>query len=688
MKRTAIVFVAAAAACGGSPTPAPSAPVATPPPATASSEQAPPPPPPPPATGHPKQDLIPRSVLFGNPERANVQISPDGKRLAWVAANNGVLNVFVAPMDKLDQAKPVTSDTTRPVRQYFWTYEGKIVYLQDSGGDENWHLFRADSDGKATDLTPYKGARVDVLGVSDRKPGVIAVGINDRNPQLEDVYLIDIASGKRTLVYQNDDAFAGFTLDHDLGLVFGSKLTKTGAGETYARDGKGWKLYDTVPFEDSQTTGIAGIGPNSKTAYVLDSRGRDTAALEQLDIPSKKETVLAEDARADVGSVIMHPTKDTALAVEFDYDRPTWRALDKSIQPDLDGLQKLADGGDFSLLSTTLDFKTWIVAVGTPQHPGRVFKWDHTKHAGTYLFSSRPALDDQPLVGEDAVIIKARDGLSLVSYLSKPANTSGPVPLVLLVHGGPWARDNYGYSSIVQLLANRGYAVLEVNYRGSTGFGKTFLNAGNGQWAKKMQDDLLDAVQWAVQSGVTTKDKVAIMGGSYGGYATLVGLAMTPDVFACGVDIVGPSNLMTLIASVPPYWVPVLSEFRMRMGDWDTDAGKAQLADASPLTHAAAIARPLLIGQGANDPRVNMKESEQIVAAMKKHGLPVSYIVFPDEGHGFARPENNIAFFGAAEAFLSAHLGGYYLPLTPEEITASSMQVKDGASGIPGLPAK
>ena len=686
MKRFALVAILFG--CGSS-KPGPVSPTPAPPPvAEATPAPAAPatPPAPPPAVGKPKNDLIPRSVLFGNPERTNVQISPDGKHLSWIAAKDGVLNVFVAAIDKLDEAKPITSETSRPVRQYFWSFDNKhVLYMQDTAGDENWHLIRADLDGKTDDLTPYKGARVEVMGLSEKKPATVIVGINDRNPQLSDVYALDIPSGKRTLLYQNDDGFVGFNLDHELNLVFAEKLVPTGGGEIYIREGKAWKLYDSIPFEDAQTTGIADVLPGGK-ALVTESRGRDTAALVEQDEKTKKEKVIAEDPKADVGGMMFHPTRHTLLAVSFDYDRVHWRAIDRSVQPDLDGLTKLADGGDFGVSSTSLDFKTWLVATTTPQHPGHYYLWDHVKHTGKFLFAARPELDKQPLVGQEAVVIPARDGLPLVSYLTKPAGATGPVPMVMFVHGGPWARDSYGYSSVVQLFANRGYAVLQVNFRGSTGFGKKFLNAGNLEWAKKMHDDILDGVAWAVDHGVTTKDKVAIAGGSYGGYETLVGLAMTPDEFACGVDLVGPSNLLTLIASVPPYWVPILADFKKRIGDWETPEGKQLLEQASPLTHAADIKRPLLIGQGANDPRVKQAESEQIVAAMKQHGLPVTYIVFPDEGHGFARPENNIAFFGAAEAFLSAHLGGYYLPLSAEEIKASTMDIKAGREGIPGLP--
>jgi dipeptidyl aminopeptidase/acylaminoacyl peptidase len=698
MKRLLLI---ALVACGGS-RPAPQAPPETTPGAVAGSpapgsalgaETARPRP-----AGHPSSDLIPRAVIFGNPERAGVQISPDGKRLAWLAPKDGVLNVWVAPAGKLDQAKAVTSDTTRPIRQYFWAYTNKqILYMQDAGGDENFHVFRVDiADGKTTDLTPYKGARAEVVATSPRQPATLMVSINDRDPKVFDLYKVDLLTAKRTLVMQNTDGFAGFDVDHNLAVRFAEKKLPDGATQLLVPATKAgettWTPFDTIPFEDADTTAVVAFAPSGKAVYMSDSRSRDTAALVSVDLATKKRTVIAEDARADSGNVIIHPTKHTLQAVVFNYLKESWKVLDASIQKDLDNLAKL-DGGEVHIVSRTLDDKTWVVATTSEQHPSHYYLWDRAKQKGSFLFAARPELEKQSLVKMTPVEIKARDGLLLVSYLSLPAKAdpdgdgkpNSAVPMVLFVHGGPWARDTWGYHPIHQMLANRGYAVLSVNYRGSTGFGKKFLNAGNLQWGKAMHNDLLDAVAWAAQQGVTARDSVCIMGGSYGGYATLVGLAMTPDVFRCGVDIVGPSNLLTLLSTIPPYWGPQVALFHTRMGNPETPEGKALLMAASPLTHAAKIKRPLLIGQGANDPRVNQSESEQIVAAMKAHRLPVSYIVFPDEGHGFARPENNMAFFGAAEAFLSAHLGGSYLPLTKGEIEASTMQIKDGKDGIPGL---
>ena len=693
MKR---LLVIAFVACGGSQAPAPT------PPSNTTAAPAPPVAVAPPApVGHPRNDLIPRALLFGPPERAAIQLSPDGKRVAWLAPLNGVLNIWVAHVDKLDQALPITDEQTRPIREYFWAYTGKqLIYLQDSGGDENFHVYRADigipGTVKVTDLTPYKGARSMVIGHSELQPTTLMVQINDRDPKWFDLYKVDLVSGKRTLVVQNDDNLAGYELDHNLALRFATRKTADGGTQILLPETKGgkqtWKPYDTISSEDSDNTGIVGIAPGGKAVYMTDSRNRDTAALYSVDIATKKQTLLAEDPKADAGEVLIHPTKQTIQAVSFNYLRPTWKVLDPSVKDDLDALAKV-DGGEVHIVSRTLDDRTWIAVSVSDQHPGSYYLWDRNKHKSTFLFAARPELEKQPLVKMWPVVIETRDHLAMVSYLSLPAAADAdgdgkadhPVPMVLFVHGGPWGRDSWGYRPASQLLANRGYAVLQVNYRGSVGFGKKFVNAGNLEWGKAMHTDLIDAVNWAIEQKIAPRDQIAIMGGSYGGYATLAGLTMTPDVFACGVDIVGPSNLMTLLASVPPYWAPLLTLFKKRLGDPETAEGKALLVAASPLTHAAAIKRPLLIGQGANDPRVKQAESEQIVKAMKEHNLPVTYIVFPDEGHGFARPPNNIAFFGAAEAFLSAHLGGSYAPLTQTEIKASTMQVKEGKAGVPGL---
>ncbi|HEY5938831.1 MAG TPA: S9 family peptidase [Kofleriaceae bacterium] len=647
------------------------------------------------AVGTPRTDLIPRQIIFGNPERVDAQLSPDGKYLSWTAPKDGVMNIWVAPLGKLDEAKVITAETTRPIREYTWAYTSKhLLYKQDIGGDENFHWFRADlADGKVTDLTPYKGALAELGGLSPKQPTKVVFLINDRDPKALDVHEIDLLTGKRTLIAQNDNLFSGFTLDHQMKPRFASKRLADGGIEIQKRDQDGkWATWDTIPIEDAETTGVKAFAPTGKAVYMIDSRGRDTAALVTMDLAGKKQKLLAEDPKADAAELVVHPTKHHVQAVAFDHQRIRWHVLDASIKKDLDALTRL-DLGDVMIPSRTLDDKLWLVSTSSDQKPRRYHLWDRSKQKATFLFAARPALDQQPLLKQWPIEIASRDGLSLVSYLTLPAaadpdgdgKANTPVPMVLLVHGGPWLRDYWGFDPIHQMLGNRGYAVLSVNYRGSTGFGKKFLNAGNLQWGKAMHDDLIDAVGWAVKAGISPKDRICILGTSYGGYATLVGLAMTPDVFACGVDIVGVSNLHTFIATIPPYWAPELAAVYTRVGNPATPEGKALLTAISPLTHAAKIKRPLLIGQGANDPRVKQAESEQIVAAMKKARLPVTYVVFPDEGHGFYREVNTIAFYGVTEAFLSAHLGGAYQPVTAEELAATSMQIKDGRAGIPGL---
>jgi dipeptidyl aminopeptidase/acylaminoacyl peptidase len=698
----ALVSAAATAACGGT-SKAPA--TVTPPPTTpvgagsaATTPVTPATPAPAAAVGHPSNDLIPRKVFFDNPDRVAVQISPDGKFVSWLAAKDGVLNVWVAPADKLDAARAVTADATRPVRTYQWSFDGKhLLYQQDQGGNENFHVFRVDvvAGGDAVDLTPADAARAEILGLSPKRPGTLLVGLNDRDPKFHDVYEVDIASGKRTKVYENPK-YAGFVVDHDLHVRLSIEAKPDGSN-TFAElaPTKGKQPFTlTVPNDDALTSDAEGFDKRGTKLYFNDSRGRDTSALFTIDLATGKQTLVAQDPRADVGAVMMHPTDYTLQAVEFDYQKATWTILDKKIKPDFDALAKVAPGR-FDPVSRTLDDKTWVVVFQSDVQPAAYYRWDRKSKKATFLFSARPALEKLTLAHATPEVIKARDGLELVSYLTLPAaadpdgdgKPSAPLPTVLFVHGGPWARDHWGFSPAVQMLANRGYAVLQVNYRGSTGFGKNFVNAGNLQWGKKMHDDLLDAVEWLVTSGVAPRDHIAIMGGSYGGYATLAGVSMTPDVFACGVDIVGPSNLITLVKTVPPYWAPLIATFKLRMGDWETEAGAKALTEVSPLTHAGAIKRPLLIGQGANDPRVNVAESDQIVKAMQAKAIPVSYVLFPDEGHGFARPENNLAFYAVAEAFLSAHLGGAYQPMSKDDFTGSTITIKAGKEGIPGLPA-
>lgn len=641
-------------------------------------------------------ELIPRDTLFGNPERANVQVSPDGQHLSWIAPVDGVLNVWVAPIGELDKARAVTADKARGIRQYFWSYKpGTLLFMRDTGGDEDFHLYSVDvAGGEPRDLTPFPKTRALVYGVSHKHPDAVLVGMNDRNTSWHDLYRVDLASGQRTLVERNDDDIAGYVVDADYGVRYAQRSRADGGTDLLEPDGKGgWQVIEEVPFEDYLSTGFAGMTTDGSTLYLNESRGRDTTALVAIDTASKKKTVVFEDPRADIQETLTHPQTGVVQAAASEYLREEWKAIDSSIAADLQKLDGIGPG-TASVASRSFDDRTWIVAYSAAETPVEYYRYDRGDGEGTLtrLFSARPALEGKPLVPQWPQEIPSRDGKTLVSYLTLPkeadANNDGkadqPVPMVLLVHGGPWARDGYGYSGWNQWLANRGYAVLQVNYRGSTGFGKSFVNASEGQWSKAMHDDLIDGVEWAVSNGVTTRENVAIMGGSYGGYATLVGMTFTPDVFKCGVDIVGPSNLVTLFETFPAYWASFMEQWYRRVGDPRTEAGMQALVQASPITHVDNIKKPLLIGQGANDPRVVQAESDQIVEAMKAKNIPVTYVLFPDEGHGFARPENSKAFNAVTEGFLGTCLGGRVQPIGGD-FAGSSITVPTGADDVPGL---
>ncbi len=640
-----------------------------------------------------QSELIPRRVLFENPEKAAARLSPDGKQISYLAPVDGVLNVWVGPIDKPEAAQPVTKDTKRGIRSYSWAYTSQhILYRQDVGGDEDWHVYSVEVATKQTkDLTPLEKVSAQIQEISHRFPDQILVGLNDRDPQLHDVYRIHLRSGERKLVLKNP-GFSDFITDEDMKVRLGIKFTEDGGNLVQKPDGNsGWADFFKVPMEDTLTTQPVGFDKSGQTLYLMDSRGRDTGALAAMEMATAKTRVLASSDLADVNGILSHPTENTILAASFTYLRKEWQVLDASVQADFQYLRTVADG-EMEITSQTLDNQQWSVAFLMDDGPVRYYRYDRAARKAHFLFTNSKALEEVKLARMHPVVIKARDGLKLVSYLTLPlgSNSSAdarpdkPLPLVLNVHGGPWARDDWGFDAEHQLLANRGYAVLSVNYRGSTGFGKSFVNAGNRQWAAQMHDDLLDAVQWAIDEKIADAKRIAIMGGSYGGYATLVGLTFTPEVFACGVDIVGPSNILTLLSTVPPYWRPAIQMFRDRVGDFTSDEGKKFLEERSPLGLVDRIQRPLLIGQGANDPRVKQSEADQIVKAMQKHNIPVTYVLYPDEGHGFARPENKLSFYAVTEAFLAEHLGGRYEPIG-DAFKDSSITVPTGADQVPGL---
>ncbi len=640
--------------------------------------------------------LLARSVLFSNPDRAMPTISPDGKHLAWLSSVDGVLNVWVAPIAELAKAKPVTQDKKRGIRSYRWAFTNDhILYSQDKDGDENWHLHAVDLKTTTDkDLTPIDGAQARIEALSYKIPGEVLVGLNDRDKKFHDLHRVTIATGAKKLVQKNE-GFGSFSVDDDYKVRIAMRPEKDGSTTMMEPDGKGgFKELSKIPLADTLGTEVMGFDKAGGKAFLVDSREADTAALVELDLATKKTKVLLADGQADVNDVIQHPTDRRVQAVLANYDHLRWHIIDPAMRPDLEAIQTAAPG-DIHLLSRTLDDSKWIVSSVQSSAPMKFWVYDRAKKKLEYLFANVKALEDVKLATMTPVVIKSRDGLDLVSYLTLPKSVDadgdgkidagkGPVPMVLTVHGGPWARDEYRLDSRHQWLSSRGYAVLSVNYRGSTGFGKKFINAADKQWSGKMHEDLLDAVGWAVGQKIAEPSKVAIWGGSYGGYASLVGLTFTPDVFACGVDIVGPSNLVTLLNSIPPYWESEVEQFTRRIGDHRTEEGKKFLLSISPISKVDQIKKPLLIGQGANDPRVKQAESDQIVKAMQAKNIPVTYVLYPDEGHGFARPENWKSFNAVTEIFLAQCLGGPYEPIG-NDFKGSSLTVPAGKENITTL---
>jgi dipeptidyl aminopeptidase/acylaminoacyl peptidase len=607
--------------------------------------------------------LIPREVLFGNPEKTQPRLSPGGERLAYIVPVDGVLNVWVGPVVPDaggGGSEPVTRDTDRGIRQYFWAEDGThLVYLQDKGGDENWRLYAVDPATKEIrDLTPFENVQARPLEKDKRHPDELLIALNRRDPQVHDVYRLNLTTRDLEMVVENPGNVAGWVAD--------AELRVRGALSAYPDGGFGllvrkteeddWRELFRWGPEDSLNSGPVGFSEDGAQMFLRDSREANTASLVRLDLSTQEVEILAEDPEYDVSDVLVHPDTREVQAAAFTRARSEWIVLDETVREDFAAIAKLHPG-DFTVVSRDRADENWLVAFTADDGPVSYYTYDRDEKRGAYLFDDRPDLKEYALAQMEPISFEARDGLEIHGYLTvPPASGSEKVPMVLNVHGGPWVRDVWGYDPEAQWLANRGYACLQVNYRGSTGYGKRFLNAGNKGWGAKMHDDLVDAVRWAIELGIADPERVAIYGGSYGGYAALVGATFTPELFRCAVDIVGPSNLITLIKSIPPYWNPLLAIFHERVGNPETEV--EFLKSRSPLFRVEQIKIPMLIAQGANDPRVKQAESEQIVAAMKEKGIDYEYLLFPDEGHGFAKPENRLKFYAAAERFLAKYLGG------------------------------
>jgi len=608
-------------------------------------------------------ELIPRRVLFGNPERVSPRISPNGTSLAWIAPHNEVLNVWTAPVGPdgvdWDSAQVVTNDTDRGIRVFRWADDGRhLLYLQDTGGDENWRLYDVDlTTMQHRDLTPFEGVQAQILATEKKLPDEVLVGLNRDNPALHDVYRLDLVTGDLVKEVENP-GFAGWVADTNLVTRVGVGLEPDGSLVVKVRDGADgdWRLLLTLPAEDAMTSGPMAISPDGITMLAMSSAGADTGRLVRVGLSSGAEEVIAEDPDADVSGVRVHPDTREPQIVTWVKERTEYRVLDPALEADVAAIRALHPG-DPDIVAEDHSDMVWLVAFTNDTGPIPYFLYDRRRREGRFLFDHRPELSQYELAPMEPFSFQARDGLTIHGYLTFPpgAGREG-LPMVLNVHGGPWARDSWGFDPEAQWLANRGYLCLQVNFRGSTGYGKAFVNAGDREWGNAMQNDLTDAVEFAIGQGWADRERVAIYGGSYGGYAALAGVTFTPDLYRCAVDIVGPSNLKTLIETIPPYWQPQIALFHQRVGNPETDA--EFLWSRSPLSRAASIKTPLLIAQGANDPRVKQAESEQIVAALRDAGIDHEYMLFPDEGHGFAKPENRLKFYAAAERFLARHLGG------------------------------
>ena len=634
--------------------------------------------------------LIDREVFFGDPEISGTQISPDGKWISFRKPYNGVVNIWVKAIDApFDSARPITADTERPVGGYFWTEDSRyVLYVQDKGGDENYHVYAVDPAGEvnettgapdARDLTPIDGVRAFIYAVPEATPNRIIVGINDRDPALHDVYRLDIDTGERELLIENTSNVAGWVTDLAGAVRLAARQRPDGGYETLVvEDGQPGRVLYECDFEEN--CGPVRFHKDGNRVYMTSNKGVDLSRLLLVDVETGEAQAIESDpdGEVDFGGTWFSDVTEELVATVYTGDRVRIYPRTEALQQELEWLRNELPDGEISYQSGTEDESAQIVVVGSDTNPGAVYLYDRAERKLEKLYDSRPELPSDHLAPMQAIRYKARDGQEIPGYLVTPKGVPAEnLPTVILPHGGPWGRDYWGYNALVQFLANRGYAVMQPNFRASTGYGKAFLNAGNGEWGTGvMQHDITDAVKYLVDEGIADPEQVAIMGASYGGYATLAGVAFTPDLYAAGVSIVGPSNIITLLNSIPPYWGPTKQMFMRRVGDPDDEEDRARLTAQSPFFHAENIEAPLLIIQGANDPRVKKAESDQIVVALRDLDRPVQYLLAPDEGHGFRGKENRLAMFAGIERFLARHLDGRYQRETAPEISAKLRELR------------
>jgi dipeptidyl aminopeptidase/acylaminoacyl peptidase len=642
--------------------------------------------------------LIDRNLFYGEVTIAGAQISPDGRYLSFLKPFKGTRNIWVKGADEpFSAARPVSAEATRPIRSYFWSHDSKyILYVQDSGGDENFNVYAIDptlpADPKkgvppTRALTNLKGVRTEIFAVPKAKPDILYIGLNDRDPKWHDLYELSISSGTKKLLRKNTDEIAVWQFDDTGTLRLAVRTTKNGDTETLRVDADGFKtIYSCSVLENCSAFDFDAGGKN---VYFATNKGAlDLTELEMLDVATGATTKVEgdPDKRVDLYNVEISQLDHRILFTEYEDDMSRRYFKDHSFETDYGWLQSKLPGLEISFGARSNDENIWIVSAHGDTEPGIVYVWNRKAKTLVQQYRVREEIQRDALAQRKPYHYKSSDGLDIPAYLTLPKGLPAKnLPLVVYPHGGPWARDSFGYDTNAQFLANRGYAVLQPNFRASTGYGKKFLNAGNGEWGRKMQDDITWGVKSLVASGVVDPKRVGISGGSYGGYATLAGVAFTPTLYAAAVAYVAPSNLITLLDAIPPYWEAARKQMYTRMGDPTTPQGKALLTAESPLTQAKAIVTPLLVVQGKNDPRVNVRESDQIVAAVRDNGKPVKYIVAPDEGHGFARPINILAYVTAMEDFFAQYLGGRSQKQVPADVAAKLKDITVDPQTVSGV---
>ena len=632
--------------------------------------------------------LIDRELFFGDPEISGARISPDGAYIAFLKPLNKTRNIWVKRTNEdFSKARPITADTTRPIQAFFWSRDAKyVLYVQDKAGDENFQAYAvnpADPPAAgsqvpaARNLTDLKGVRVQIYAVPKSDPDLIYIGLNDRDKSWHDLYKLKISTGERTLLRKNTDRIGDWIFDNADQLRLAVRAAENGDTEILRVDAGGFtKIYSCDVLENCQPLQFE---KGNSRFYMDTNKGtEDLSRLVLIDPQTGQETLAESDPnkRVDFGSALFSDLTHELLSTTYvdDRERVYWK--DKAYAADYKWLTGKLPQMDLAFGSHTKDEETWLITAHSDVEPGETYLFERKHRKLILQYKIREKLPRESLAGMQAIHYTSSDGLEIPAYLVLPKGVEPKnLPLIVFPHGGPWARDTWGYQPYLQFFANRGYAMLAPNFRSSTGYGKKFLNDGNRQWGDKMQDDLTWGVKYLVAKGIADPKRVGIMGGSYGGYATLAGVAFTPDLYAAAVSIVGPSNLITLLESIPPYWEAGRTMFRVRMGDQSTPEGREQLMRQSPLNSANKIKTPLLVVQGANDPRVNKAESDQIVVALRDRGFTVEYIVAPDEGHGFARPVNNMAMIAAAEKFLASHIDGRYQEGATPEVAARLKEI-------------